>query len=409
MNGMSSYRRRLMAGAYPKELPNYLCFTALEDGTFSFRYGNTARPAGGLYIEYSIDGKTWVRTESINFQEQIITTPTIRAGEKVYWRGYNDALGTGGGDSNFLSTCSFDVSGDCGSILRKNDFSYVITSGNGIRKLFINCKVVNAADLILPKFTNVGCFAQMFSGCSSLVSAPNFHNDKLSGSCYVGMFKNCTSLITVPFVLDYTTLQGGCYNEMFSGCTSLTTSPLKGGSYSVPSQAFKDMFNNCTNLVNVEDLYITEIKQSGLQHLANMFSNCTQLVHSPIKSFPKQIWQYCYMGLFDGCTNLIDCPELPAETLANLCYANMLKKTKITWIKMLATDISANSCLANWVANVPNVNTSVFVKHIDAQWTTTGNSGVPTNWKVIYYDPALDKYFLDQQRSQECDDHGNPI
>lgn len=406
---MSELRRRLLY-AKPKELPNYLCFTALESGTFSFRYGNAARAAGGLYIDYSIDEcKTWVRTESISWQEQTITTPTIRAGEKVYWKGYNNALGTGGGDSNFLSTGTFDVSGHCGSILREDDFSYVITSGNGIRRLFINCKVVNAADLILPKFTNVGCFASMFEGCSSLVSAPNFHNDTLSGSCYSNMFKNCTSLVSVPFVLDYTTLQRGCYNGMFEGCTSLTTSPLKGGSYSVPSQAFNRMFSNCTSLINVEDLYITGIEQSGLQHLANMFSNCTQLEHSPIKSFPKQIWQYCYFGLFDGCTNLIDCPELPAETLANLCYQIMLRKTKITWIKMLATDVSANNCLQYWLASVPNVSTSVFVKHIDAQWTTTGVNGVPTNWTIIYYDPTEDKYYTDQTKATECDDHGNPI
>ena len=166
------------------------------------------------------------------------------------------------------------------------------------------------------------------------------------------------------------------------------------------------IINHC---INVEDLYITGIEQSGLQHLAYMFSNCTQLVHSPIKSFPKQIWQYCYNGLFEGCTNLIDCPELPAETLANLCYSRMLNKTKITWVKMLATDISANNCLQIWLGSVPNVSTSVFVKHIDAQWTNTGDSGVPTNWTVIYYDPTLDKYYLDQQRQTECDDHGNPI
>lgn len=404
---MSIARRSLMNTKGSKEIPNYLCFTALEDGTFSFRY-ITAVDKSGSYIEYSIDEcKSWVRTKSIDKQEQIITTPTIRAGEKVYWRGRNYRHGFDGGYFNFLSTCSFDVSGHCVSILRGDDFSNVIQ--NSIKKLFINCKVVNAADLILPKFeypTSSSCFAQMFSGCSSLVSAPNFHNDRLTSSCYSGMFKNCTSLITVPFVLDCTTLVSACYSEMFSGCTSLTTSPLKGGSYSVPTEAFAGMFTKCTNLVNVEDLYIIEL-QRGYRHLGDMFWKCTQLVHSPIKSFPKQVWRNCYYGLFDGCTNLIDCPELPAETEATGCYYHMLKNTKITWIKMLA--ISAKDCLKDWVANVPNVNTGVFVKHINAQWTNTGNSGVPTNWTIIYYDPTEDKYYTDQTKATECDDHGNPI
>ena len=74
---------------------------------------------------------------------------------------------------------------------------------------------------------------------------------------------------------------------------------------------------------------------------------------------------------------------------------------------MLATDISASGSLTNWVYGLPS--SGIFVKHIDAQWTTTGSSGVPTNWTVIYYDPAVDKYYTDQTRATECDDHGNPI
>ena len=56
-----------------------------------------------------------------------------------------------------------------------------------------------------------------------------------------------------------------------------------------------------------------------------------------------------------------------------------------------------------------DVNTSVFVKHINATWTDTGSNGVPSKWKIIYYDPEEDKYYTSQDKSQECDDHGNPL
>jgi len=73
---------------------------------------------------------------------------------------------------------------------------------------------------------------------------------------------------------------------------------------------------------------------------------------------------------------------------------------------MLATAISANRCLENWVNGVAS--TGIFVKNIDATWTTTGASGVPTNWTVIYYDPSTGYYYL-SDKTTRCDDHGNPL
>ena len=46
---------------------------------------------------------------------------------------------------------------------------------------------------------------------------------------------------------------------------------------------------------------------------------------------------------------------------------------------MLATDISAETCLGNWVKNVST--TGTFVKHPDAK-IPTGISGIPSGWTV---------------------------
>ena len=53
-----------------------------------------------------------------------------------------------------------------------------------------------------------------------------------------------------------------------------------------------------------------------------MFDGCTSLVTTP--QLPATILaDYCYSGMFNGCTSLTTAPELPATTLALQCYSEM--------------------------------------------------------------------------------------
>lgn len=489
MNGMSSYRRRLMAGAYPKELPNYLCFTALEDGEFTYRISLNTGLSLFSYIEYSIDeGTTWVRADNVDGEAVSISTPTIPAGGKVYWRGEGESCSTRFGSdlySYFSSTGKFNVSGNVFSLLIKK-FDENSTRGqfNVFNSLFQNCKVVDASELILgnvsggfntyqaffknciyltgapalqsdnlrpsqfnemfrgctslttapellsttlsqscyqrmfygcTSLVNVqstlpalamtnGCYLSMFEGCTSLINIPNIQATTLADSCFYDMFRNCTSVTTTIDFDKWATLYNSCFRGMYDGCRGLTTIKSLPSNINLPTGCFMETFRDCSSLVSAPDWYIGSF---GGEAISGMFQRCTSLVHCPIKSLPATLVGRCCLWLFTGCTSLLDVCDLPAEILPGDCYNSMLQNTKITYIKMLATDISASRCLQNWVSGVPS--SGIFVKHIDAQWTTTGNSGVPTNWTIIYYDPELDKYYLDQQRQTECDDHGNPI
>ena len=60
----------------------------------------------------------------------------------------------------------------------------------------------------------------MFSGCTSLTTAPELPATTLERSCYESMFRGCTALTTAP-ELPATTLAFTCYDSMFYGCTSL--------------------------------------------------------------------------------------------------------------------------------------------------------------------------------------------
>ena len=146
----------------------------------------------------------------------------------------------------------------------------------------------------------------------------------------------------------------------------------------------------------------------------HLFYRCGALVSAGELKLPATTLKYaCYSNMFNYCTSLASAPELPATVLSNYCYSDMFSYIGnyrgFNYVKMLAITVGTTSnSLRSWMYNVQEVS-GIFVKHIDATWTTTGQHGVPSKWTIIYYDPSEDKYYTSQDKSQECDDHGNPI
>ena len=420
MSGLSSFRRRLMVGAYPKEQPNYLCFTALEGSTIAISHQGTL----AISLQYSLDGRTW---STFNYN----TTISLATGESAYIRGVNEAMAYNDTSYNsFVMTGRIEASGNVMSLLFGKNLKNALTISNRycFCRLFYNCtSLVTPPELPATTFNNIGTYYKMFYGCTSLTSAPELPALTLQQNSYYLMFYGCTSLTSAPTIHATTVGQSSC-REMFSGCTGLVSAgDIKATT--LASECFNSMFYECTNLVSVGAMSATTmanmccykmfqrcfkliatpsmtINNTAESCCLSMFEDCSALATNKIKFNATTLANNCYQRMFRFAPITTDV-ELPALTLMPTCYRQMLQGAKVTWIKMLATDISASDCLTNWVLSVPA--SGIFVKHINAEWTTTGNSGVPTNWKVIYYDPALDKYYLDQQRSQECDDHGNPI
>lgn len=81
-----------------------------------------------------------------------------------------------------------------------------------------------------PTTLAANCYQLMFSGCTSLTSAPELPATTLAEDCCKGMFSDCTSLTTAP-TLPATTLAKGCYNSMFQRCTSLKVSETQTEEY----------------------------------------------------------------------------------------------------------------------------------------------------------------------------------
>ena len=297
----------------------YLTFIPIDDCTFTF----SQRGTGPLY--YSINsGTTWTSGTSVS----------VSSGIKVMWKGSmtpNRSSSTSGytgtGIGTFSATGPFKVRGNIMSLLYDDDFIGKVTlAGNWwFTSLFENSTIASASKLSLPAMTLAPyCYYRMFSGCTSLTTAPKLPAMTLADGCYYIMFDGCTSLTTAP-ELPAMTLVNSCYYRMFSGCTSLTDAPA------LPAMTLADS---------------------------------------------------CYERMFYGCTSLITAPELPATTLANRCYYYMFYNcSNLNYIKCLATDISATNCTISWLLYVAS--TGTFVKAAGMEDWPTDASGIPSGWTVV--------------------------
>ena len=323
----------------------YFTIKALDDGNVYFKYQEWSPVSTQRYIEYSKDnGNTWNRTTNVDNQEIIMSIPLL-TGETALVRGDNDTFASyfeGDDDcfnSFFYSDIEFNVYGNIMSLLYNDDFlnEYEI-SEFAFRNLFFDiyngywtgddlnqCFLVNAKDLILPATTLANyCYDSMFSGCTSLTTAPELlPATTLANYCYNYMFNGCTSLTEAP-ELPATTLAQNCYNYMFNGCTSLTEAPELPAT-TLAQNCYNYMFNECTSLTTAPELPATTLANYCYD---SMFYYCTSLTTAPELPATTLV-QGCYSNMFNGCTSLTTAPELPATTLAYYCYGHMFANTNV--------------------------------------------------------------------------------
>lgn len=217
---------------------------------------------------------------------------------------------------------------------RDNGTTWNYLVSGGTVKVYEGDKILWKSALKPGDFAfGIGCFSSysdfsVYGNVMSLLYGDDFKGktDLMYDSVFYGLFRDCTELWYADnLVLPALNLTYQCYRYMFSGCASLLTTP---------------------------ELPATTLAQS------------------------------CYYGMFGNCNqNLRATPELPATTLAESCYYNMFCGcTHLNNITMLATDISADLCLFNWVRDVSS--TGTFVKHPDMTSLPTGISGIPEGWTV---------------------------
>ena len=158
-----------------------LCFTAEEANSTISMAKNSTPPE--VSLKTSTDGKNWAP-----FVVGETTITLSKVGDKVYF-----AAGEGG-NANFAS-----------SAINYNHFilSGLLSASGSINSL-LNAETET---MTLP---STYTFLRLFTGCKSLISAPNLPATTLASSCYYYMFYGCTSLTQTP-ALPAMTLANNCY------------------------------------------------------------------------------------------------------------------------------------------------------------------------------------------------------
>lgn len=325
------------------EMPDYLTIEALEDGLTASLSVNAC--------EYCVDGDGNWKSLSAGANTESINTGHILSFRAVLIADSTNGVGT------FTISKKCNLKGNCLSILFGDDIENKSVSKYGFYNLFNGCTTIISVseDFLTSTKIDTYSYANMFKDCTSLTDIPNLLFTSASGSyACTSMFENCKAITTIPnnILSKCKSLGWGSYGYMFSGCTSLKNAPDTLPATSLANSCYQYMFYNCSKLTNVPQLPATTL-------IAN-----------------------CYRYMFRNCTSLTTAPELPATKLANFCYAYMFDGCKLlNNITMLATDISATSCLNLWVRGVAS--TGTFVKHPDMSSLPTGTSGIPSGWTVV--------------------------
>lgn len=156
------------------------------------------------------------------------------------------------------------------------------------------------------------------------------------------------------------------YGDNFIGNTALT------GSYN-----FCSLFK-LSNALSAENLVLPATTLTSHCYRA-LFAQCYDLEVAP--ELPATtLAESCYRFMFQDAP-LTTAPDLLAPTLVQECYEGMFHRcSALTFIRCLATDISAASATTDWVQYITTRGT--FVKDANTEWEI-GQSGIPTRWVIV--------------------------
>ena len=325
---------------------DYLCFTSTGDSTVAMKQTGTPSTSANKVIQYKLNDGQW--------QNWDLSAVSLTDGDKMYLKS-DDEIPISESDEIYKQ---FKMDGD----------GYIAASGNIMSLLNFST--------ILTAYA----FNKLFDSCSSLTTAPALPATTLANYCYNRMFAGCYSLTTAPDELPATTLAKNCYDTMFASCRLLTTAPALPAT-TLADYCYSSMFSICTSLTTAPELPATTLAKSCYQE---MFNQCKSLTTAP--ELPATtLAPWCYSNMFaghiiNGYVPFTQAPELPATILAEGCYYNMFKCCKnLNYVKAMFTDISARTCLNNWLSDVSE--TGKIVKNASATWSKE-QANIPEKWTV---------------------------
>lgn len=166
----------------------------------------------------------------------------------------------------------------------------------------------------------------------------NYQQMTVSSTANFNVVGNIMSLTDGDNFKNADSINESAFYGLFSGCTTLLSARyLKLPIMELASNCYSNMFQGCTNMISAPNLPATTLASNCY---STMFNGCTSLIAAP--ELPATtVETYCYYGMFNGCTSLITAPNLPATNTKTYCYGFMFKDTKISVApELLATELT---------------------------------------------------------------------
>ena len=114
--------------------------------------------------------------------------------------------------------------------------------------------------------------------------------------------------------------------------------------------------------------------------LYQCFDDDESLTAAPSVLHPVNINPYCYYRMYAR-TNIKNTPILPAQTLKEECYLQLFAACKnFSSVTSYANNISATSCLENWMQSVKSSGT---FHNLGTASYPRNASGVPSGWTIV--------------------------
>ena len=168
---------------------------------------------------------------------------------------------------------------------------------------------------------------------------------------------NVMSLLFGDDFMSHTSLEGidNALLTLFEG-TGIVSAENLILPTTLSDYCFVGLFNDCRNLIKPPVLTAENLTH---ECYGWMFRGCTSLIEAPDLSYVKNLSEYCFDSMFEGCTSLTTPPELPFISLEFCCYLRMFKDcTSLTTAPALPADIMEMSCYSSMFEGCTSLTTA---------------------------------------------------
>lgn len=214
-----------------------------------------------------------------------------------------------------------------------------------------------------------------FKGTNTLY---DYHDpDNIGAIRFTGTFNvkgNIRSLIEGDNFGTTGTIASEAFRSLFANNTGLINAKdLKICATEINTRSCISMFDGCTNLITAPSIPALSVGERGYEM---MFRNCVSLTSTP--ELPAlTLGQRAYNAMFKGCSNLVNPAQLPCTNLSSDVYGAMFMNcVNLVTAPVLPALTLVNGCYNNMFEGCSSLN------YIKALFTTaiTSSTSYTTDW-----------------------------